>query len=170
MSSIIYKAGILSYQTFAALGFVWTIWVLSLVPFVSAEERLTVTVVSQKKAVSVITELDNAVFYGETGMLFGEEKEGPIQRDSLSFINGNFNSKTCAQYGFESSPYRAWEKHGTIYFEAITTSKENGYIKWTGRLINGRLSVVYLWVKRYWFGTIHKSYWFDGARVEPKAP
>jgi len=143
-----------AYTTFCFLVF------LFLAPYLSAQQR----------SIPDVSALDGMVFYGETGALDDGQREKADQVDTLSFTNGEFVSKSCVEFGFKPSRYKSWKENNTIYFEVITNSEESGEIKWSGSLKNNRLNVVYHWVKGYWFGTINKSYWFEGERTSSQAP
>jgi len=143
-----------SYTIFGFFIFVF------LAPYLSAQQLST----------PIVSALDGMAFYGETGGLDDEQREKADQVDTLSFTNGEFVSKSCLEFGFKASRYKSWKENNIIYFEVVTNSEDSGEIKWSGSLKNNRLNVVYHWMKSYWFGTINKSYWFEGERIDSQAP
>ena len=110
--------------------------------------------------------LDGQVFEGEFGAL-GKDAKGT---DGWVFDKGMFLSKSCLECGFPESPYLVRFENGKTVFETITQCpRTDAKISWRGTVENGRIEGVFTWVRKRWYWTIKKQFWFRGTLVETPA-
>ena len=103
--------------------------------------------------------LDGKVFVGHIGPK-GGKADG---QDEIVFLNGQFLSTGCSEYGFGSAPYDVSASGDRVAFKAVTLSPKHGQIEWEGQIQGDRLEATYLWTKKrwYWFDA-HEEHWFKG--------
>ena len=110
--------------------------------------------------------LDGRVFEGEFGAL-GKEAKGS---DGWVFDKGMFLSQSCLECGFPESPYRVRLENGKTHFETLTQCpRTDATISWRGTVEEGRIEGVFTWVRKRWYWTIEKQFWFRGTLVETPA-
>ena len=110
--------------------------------------------------------LDGLEFEGEHGPL-GKQAMGT---DSWVFDKGMFLSKSCLECGFPESPYMVRFEEGKTVFETRTQCpRSDATIVWRGTVEDGRIEGVFTWVRKRWYWTIEKQFWFKGALVDAPA-
>ena len=103
--------------------------------------------------------LDGKTYTGPTGKL-GKASNG---EEEIRFMNGNFYSVGCGEWGFGEAAYSAQVTGDTISFEAITTSPKHGKIVWSGTVKGDKVDATYKWTKKGLFGTRKQDKWFKGT-------
>jgi hypothetical protein len=92
--------------------------------------------------------LDGKTFVVETG----EKGKSGVDKDTLTFKDGNFRSAGCDQYGFGDGAYTSSVKGDSIQFEAVTTSPTKGKMTWKGTVTGDKIEVAYVWVDAsHWY-------------------
>ncbi len=105
------------------------------------------------------------------GVLDGKTYTGPAgkigksasEEEEIRFMNGNFYSVGCGEWGFGEAAYSAQVAGDTISFEAITTSPKHGKIVWSGTVKGDTVDATYKWTKKGLFGTRKQDKWFKGT-------
>jgi hypothetical protein len=93
----------------------------------------------------------------------GEIGKGEGDIDELVFKDGKFQSKACEKYGFGDAAYTATVSGNTTTFESETASKEEGKMKWRGKIVGDKLEGTATLDKdgqapvEYWFKTQLKN-------------
>ncbi len=92
--------------------------------------------------------LDGKTFVVETG----EKGKSGVDKDTLTFKDGNFRSAGCDQYGFGDGAYTSTVNGDSIRFEAVTTSPTKGKMTWKGTVQGDKIEVGYVWVDAtHWY-------------------
>jgi hypothetical protein len=109
--------------------------------------------------------LDGQVFSGE----FGPIGKAAMGSDSWVFGEGTFLSKSCLECGFPESPYRVRVTDDAAVFETETLCpRTDATIEWRGKVSNGKIEGVFTWVRKRWYWTIEKQFWFRGTLVQER--
>jgi len=103
--------------------------------------------------------LDGKTYTGPTGKL----GKAANDEEEIRFMNGNFYSVGCAEWGFGEAAYSAQVAGDTISFEAVTTSPKHGKIVWAGTVKGNKVDATYKWTKKGLFGTRKQDKWFKGT-------
>ena len=104
--------------------------------------------------------LDGMVFIGHVGPKGGVADDV----DEIYFQNGQFNSRSCIKYGFESAPYVVSQDGNVISFKAVTHSTKHGQIVWEGTVTGEEMEATSIWTKKrwYWFDA-YEEFWLKGS-------
>jgi hypothetical protein len=103
--------------------------------------------------------LDGKTFTGSTG----KAGKAASEKEEIRFMNGNFYSVGCAEWGFGEAAYTAQVSGDTVSFEAVTTSPKHGKIVWSGIVKGDKMDATYIWTKKGLFGTRKQEKWFKGT-------
>ena len=92
--------------------------------------------------------LDGKTYVVETG----EKGKAAVDKDTITFRDGNFHSMGCDKYGFGDGAYTSTVNGNVIQFEAITTSPTKGKMTWKGTVTGDKIEVSYVWIdKSHWY-------------------
>jgi hypothetical protein len=82
--------------------------------------------------------LDGKTYTGPTG----KSGKAASDQEEIRFMNGNFYSVGCAEWGFGEAAYTAQVAGDTISFEANTTSPKHGKIVWVGTVKGDKVEAI----------------------------
>jgi hypothetical protein len=92
--------------------------------------------------------LDGRVFIVDSGIVSKDSKEtgDTVTGDTITFVDGKFQSSAYDQYGYGKSKYLAVDEGSAIAFEVDSRNDKGGKMLWKGRvsgeLIEGKVQYV----------------------------
>ncbi len=151
----------LSYYGFGFPAALAILWLTIFMPTARAGDMVPVAGISPDAQRWSI--LDGQEFSGQ----FGAIGKGAKGNDSWIFDNGTFLSKSCLECGFPETQYLVRFENEEVLFEAETQCPvSDATIAWQGTIKDGKIEGVYTWIKKRWYWTIEKEFWFKGTLTE----
>ena len=102
--------------------------------------------------------LDGLRFKGE----IGQQGKGDHQEDTIFFEDGRFRSLGCEKWGFSPASYSVKKEGESYHFSATLQSPDKGTLEWKGTITGDKAKANFRWLKKRWYWTIDRQYWFKG--------
>jgi hypothetical protein len=112
-----------------------------------------------------ISILDGQRFIGE----FVPSGQPSGRPDEFVFMDGNFHSRECLEWGFTPGPYWVRIEGGRVHFLARLTSEENGVMTYEGSVAGAEMDARIEWIRPRWYWTMRRDFRFQGESIADAA-